>query len=296
MEVRKYQTPKAFRQALEEKIKTVSKEMQMDLQRVRRTIAFDRFLCRMFFDPKVQWFLKGGYAMELRLETARATRDMDFTLGKELTNQFGFDYEENQILGLLQKAIAVDLEDYFVFKVGNSMHDLENAPYGGSRYPVHSMVDNRTFVKFHIDVSIGDHTYGSYEYLEGQDWLAFAGISTQKFLSISAEQQFAEKLHAYTVPRGNRPNSRVRDLIDIVLLIDKGKIEYKKLTECISATFKRRKTHAMPDNLQEPPDFWKESFTKMAKECQIDPDIEVQFKKLKVFLQTVNKDKKNKIS
>jgi len=294
MGVRKYQTPKAFRQALEEKIKTTSKKMQMDLQRVRRTIAFDRFLCRMFIDPKVKWVLKGGYAMELRVETARATKDIDFTLGKEFTNQFDSDYDANQVLWLLKKSMSVDLEDYFIFKVGEPMRNLENAPYGGYRYPVHSMIDNRTFVKFHIDVSLGDQTHGSYEYLEGQDWLAFAGIPTQKFLSISAEQQFTEKLHAYTIPRGDRPNSRIRDLIDIALLIDQGKIKHKRLMECIKATFKRRKTHAMPDNLQEPPEFWKDPFAQMAKKCQIDPDIGVQFKKLKNFLQIVREDEKVK--
>ena len=36
---------------------------------------------------------------------------------------------------------------------------------------------------------------------------------------ISAEQQFAEKLHAYTLPRLERVNTRTKDLIDMVLLI-----------------------------------------------------------------------------
>jgi hypothetical protein len=31
-------------------------------------------------------------------------------------------------------------------------------------------------------------------------------------MAISKEQQFAEKLHAYTVPRPDAPNSRVKDL------------------------------------------------------------------------------------
>jgi hypothetical protein len=38
---------------------------------------------------------------------------------------------------------------------------------------------------------------------------------------ISQEQQFAEKVHAYTLPR-KTPNSRVKDLVDILLLIENG--------------------------------------------------------------------------
>ena len=34
--------------------------------------------------------------------------------------------------------------------------DLDGAPYGGARYPVESIMGGRTFVKFHLDVGIGD--------------------------------------------------------------------------------------------------------------------------------------------
>jgi len=56
-----------------------------------------------------------------------------------------------------------------------------------------------------VDIGIGD------EVLElttctGKDWLRFAGVKTSSFPAISAEQQFAEKLHAYTLPRGERMN------------------------------------------------------------------------------------------
>jgi hypothetical protein len=54
-----------------------------DLQRLRRQVAFDRFLARMFSKgPKAAypWLLKGGYAMELRMHAARTTKDIDLTL------------------------------------------------------------------------------------------------------------------------------------------------------------------------------------------------------------------------
>ncbi len=52
----------------------------VDLQRVRREVAFDRFLARLSSVPDSPWVLKGGYAMELRFKKARTTKDLDFTL------------------------------------------------------------------------------------------------------------------------------------------------------------------------------------------------------------------------
>ena len=36
------------------------------------------------------------------------------------------------------------------------------------------------------------------EVIEGRDWLGFAGIASPSLYMIPREQQFAEKLHAYT--------------------------------------------------------------------------------------------------
>ncbi len=54
----------ALRTALEERLKRVSREDGIDLQRLRRHVAFDRFLARLFRGPNTNWVLKGGYAME----------------------------------------------------------------------------------------------------------------------------------------------------------------------------------------------------------------------------------------
>ena len=45
------------------------------------------------------------------------------------------------------------------------------------------------------------------------------------FLAVSPEEQFAEKLHAYTLPRVGRENTRVKDLVDLVLLIERTKLD-----------------------------------------------------------------------
>jgi predicted nucleotidyltransferase component of viral defense system len=67
----------------------------------------------------------------------------------------------------------------------------------------------------------------------GEDWLGFGGVEPPSFPVISAEQQFAEKLHAYTLPRGERVNTRTKDLIDMVLLIREEKLDRAKTAAAV---------------------------------------------------------------
>lgn len=76
-----YETPHAFRMALEERLRNISLRQGLDLQRLRRRVAFERLLARLFADQVPPWFLKGGYALELRMaHRARSTRDLDLTV------------------------------------------------------------------------------------------------------------------------------------------------------------------------------------------------------------------------
>ncbi|MBP9128462.1 MAG: hypothetical protein KBG07_06810, partial [Elusimicrobia bacterium] len=46
--VRAYNSATAFRNALEERLKIISRNEKTDLQRLRKKVAFDRFLTRLF--------------------------------------------------------------------------------------------------------------------------------------------------------------------------------------------------------------------------------------------------------
>ncbi len=77
---RTYATAGAFRRALEERLKRASLTDQIDLNRLRRQVSFDRLLARLFREEPAPWVLKGGYALELRFKAARSTVDIDLTL------------------------------------------------------------------------------------------------------------------------------------------------------------------------------------------------------------------------
>jgi hypothetical protein len=62
-----YATASAFRTALEERLKRIAHEEKVDVNRLRRQVAFDRLLARLFLPDQPAWLLKGGYALELFL-------------------------------------------------------------------------------------------------------------------------------------------------------------------------------------------------------------------------------------
>ena len=142
-------------------------------------------------------------------------------------------------------------------------------------------------MKFHLDVSAGDVLGRPYESLSGRDWLGFAGIATMNFPAVSPEEQFAEKLHAYTLPREGRENTRVKDLVDLILLIEQTKLDANRLPKSIRETFQRRKTHEIPADLATPPASWFKPFAEMAAECGLEPDIGKHFNVVTRFFRNL---------
>ena len=285
-----YKTTGGLRAALETRLQTRAREQGTDLQRLRRQVAFDRFLARMFSKgPKAAypWLLKGGYAMELRMHSARTTKDIDLTLHDGTRLSRDPKERSEQVRALLQEAAATPFDDYFEFLVGEARADLDGAPEGGSRYPVQARMDGRDFARFHVDVGVGDEVLEPLEVVTGEDWLGFGGVAPPSFPIISAEQQFAEKLHAYTLPRGERVNTRTKDLIDMVLLINAGTLDKSKTAAAVRATFMKRATHDVPKELDPPPAEWEPVFDALAKECNLAMQLPEGFELVREFTKTL---------
>jgi Nucleotidyl transferase AbiEii toxin, Type IV TA system len=120
---RQYATAAAFRVALETRLKSIAAAEGADLQRLRRQVSFDRLLARFFKKRNAPWLLKGGYAMELRLRTARTTKDIDISLPADAATGFG-----SEILTELQLSARTDLEDFFQFTIAEPQMNLDAAP------------------------------------------------------------------------------------------------------------------------------------------------------------------------
>jgi hypothetical protein len=121
MEPKKYATAAAFRRALEDRLQDIGGKEGVDLQRLRRQVAFDRLLARLFQagQPRgLPWVLKGGYAMELRIKAARTTKDIDLTMRSVVASDEKKDDKKNlAVLEKLQEAAAFSSDDFFVYTI-----------------------------------------------------------------------------------------------------------------------------------------------------------------------------------
>lgn len=150
-------------------------------------------------------------------------------------------------------------------------------------------MDGRIFASFHPDVGVGDVVMEPVEFAEGRNWLDFAGLPSHRFPLICKEQQFAEKLHAYSLPRES--NSRVKDLVDMILLVDTGEMDDSRLLEAIKATFQRRDTHPIPEKLLPPPGLWEKPFSVLAMDCGLSENLGQAYARLNTFFEAlINKE------
>ena len=257
--------------------------------RLRRKVAFDRLLARLFHEQTGTMLLKGGYALELRLERARATKDIDLSIkgGAPAESDHSDLSGAEKLQAFLQDAVAHDTADFFEYVIGAAVLDLENAPYGGHRFPVQARLAGRMFIRFNIDLAYGDVWLESGDVLETRDWLGFAGIRPPRIPVITREQQFAEKLHAYTLPR-DRTNSRVKDLVDLVLLIQMGGMGKERIRKAVEMTFQRRSTHSVPEDLPDPPAFWRKPFNALAQSVGLALNLEEAISRVREYYRSMN--------
>jgi hypothetical protein len=267
-----YDTPYAFRMALEARLRSTAQSQGTDLQRLQRRVAFERLLARLFVQDDPPWLLKGGYALELRLEErARSTLDLDISVPDpdrlQLLGEARDDAPYTHVVHEgLQQAAERDLNDGFVFLIGQPREERAGAPQGGVRCSVEARLAGRTFARFHLDVGLGDVVLGQPDWVEGDKLLDWASIPSARVALYPVAQQFAEKIHAYTFPWQDRDNTRVKDLVDLVLLANSGLLEPDPVRRALRATFDTRHTHPLPASLPEPPLAWAEPYVALAQE------------------------------
>lgn len=139
-----------------------------------------------------------------------------------------------------------------------------------------------------------DITIGEVEKVKTSDWLDFCDIPAPQVSLITKEQQFAEKIHAYTLPRQERINSRVKDFIDMILLIEGGSLDITLCHEAIILTFRVRNTHPIPVKLSSPPLVWEKSFSMMARECGMEIDLASAYQTIDPFFLRIVTTQKQK--
>lgn len=277
-----YQTGQAFRRALETRLLTQSTQEGVSLVRLRKMVAFDRFLARLLAAQVEHWMLKGGLALQLRLGSrARTTKDIDISL----------DLARQNVGLVLTVAAAQDLGDWFHFNVRQNPDLLPGPADSNWRFSVTSLVDGRVFESFHIDVGLADSILEPADVLTTPPLLTFAGIAPLTVPVYPLSQHLAEKVHAYIRPQPGGENTRVKDLVDMLLIADVGMVAAPALRAAIQATFTARGSKEPPTALPDPPATWATRYRSMAQDCGLAATTLAQgMREVRAFLDPVLSD------
>lgn len=71
---------------------------------------------------------------------------------------------------------------------------------------------------------------------------------------------------AHTFPCQDRDSTRVKDLVDLVLLVHSGLLEAAQVRQALQVTLRLRARHPLTAELPKPPEAWSESFAALAIE------------------------------
>lgn len=262
----RYATATAFRQSLEERLRT---KAPGNVGRLRKRLAMERLLVRLQTHSPKSWVLKGGVALELRLrERARATIDMDLSLELELAAPASAIGE--QILDRLQEASEREIDDYFEFRIPQAADsDLRIEGVNAHRFAVAVSLAGRVFDRFQLDVAPDEPGSIPTEEIEGSGLLRFAEIPIERFRAVALARHLAEKIHAYAQPRERR--TRVKDLVDILLIRELGLPATSAIRQEIATVFGKRAAHPIPETLPPAPPEWKIPFEAEARRTGLGP-------------------------
>jgi hypothetical protein len=229
------------------------------------------------------WILKGGVALEFRLpDRARATRDIDLAIRTDLEDEAALREE------LIEALVQDPQEDLFEFRLDSlrmlSVVDTRGAVW---RARLDVRLDGRTFEHVVVDIVGGEADLVHTELVRLPGMLSFADLDPVAIEAVDRLQHFAEKLHALTQTYGERPNSRVKDLADIVLLIDDGLPPSSELRATVTDVFTARPGGPLPEELADPPAGWDARYVELVEDLDLSArTVEAAMATLRAFWAT----------
>ncbi len=262
-----YDTPHALRAAIESRMRFQSEETGIPLDRLRRRVIFQRILTRLQRAEPGSWVLKGGMALEVRLgNAARLTKDIDLGLRDE-------SVDADDLRDRLIDALSPDQDrDGFAFAVGPLRSMAEDG--GGHltwRSPVEASLAGRQFASVKLDVSPRPHELEATDTVTLPNALEFADLETVEIEVVDVHRHAAEKLNAMLKDFGDRDNSRVRDLVDLMLLSEHDLLSVAKLAAAVTEVWAEREGTKPPAGLPTLPASWPDAYERLAAEHEVDP-------------------------
>lgn len=250
----RYTNAIALHDAIKARAAVAAKRGHHDVNQIRRHFAYDRFLTRLFREPASTWVLKGGTGLLVRVpQRARHTQDIDLYRHGEI--------ERAHIE--LSAAANLDLGDFFSFDIEQT--GTLAGVTSGRKYKVAAYIGDIKFADFQIDVVVDSNMTGVPDETPGLRPIEIDGLPTTKYRVYPVVDHLADKLVAMTTRfAGDRPSTRFRDLVDIVLIAQTQTIDAEALRAAV-ASERDHRNRQLPERLELPDQTWINGYSRIAR-------------------------------
>ena len=248
-----YQTPAAVESAIRSAAqKAARNERSLSTQERIRLEYFHRFLCRIFSEtPTDAWLLKGGTALLARVPSARATSDVDL---------FNRRHSLAAALTELRRPAALDLGDFFRFEYvshTDSLGGRQQAYTEGVRVSFDVYLGVNKKGRLNVDLVVKAVVTDTLETIIPSNVLPLPKLPQCEHRLYPLVDQMADKVCATLSFYNGHPSTRVKDLVDLVVLALTQTIDSGRLEVAITRGL------PLPETFTVPPD-WDASYRRLA--------------------------------
>lgn len=253
-------------------IKKYARQNNMSVTDAQQRYILDEFASKVASSQyRDSFVLKGGYIVStlLGIDT-RTTKDIDITFCSTI-------YNKSEIETIIKAIINTESEGVFDFEIQSINEGQVDDGYNGFTVMLRAVYD-KTRLNMKLDISNNTLIYPNAIQFSFESMFTGENIG---IMSYCIENIIAEKFET-TLDRGES-NSRMRDLFDVVMLLDTQKhlIDPKMLGNCIVAVSEERRTienlynfNILIDNLKHSLVF-RENFAKYKKNMYPNSDLSI---------------------
>ncbi len=238
--------------------KAAAADPSLDVNKRIRLEYFNRFLSRVFSEGDgSDWVLKGGTGILARVPSTRATRDIDLY-------RKGFTLRE--ALDDLIRLAEVDLGDHFRFEYVNHEPSIgkDTQPYTeGFQVKFNIFIGANVKEALQVDLAVGAGVTGEVTTNDPANVLDLPRLVSHQYRLYPVVDQIADKVCATMTEYNERPSSREKDLVDLVVFATTQGIDGSALSFAIASEARRRQME--PFDHFAVPVTWGAGYTKLSK-------------------------------
>jgi len=256
----RYRTPAALEMA----VKAEAKASPVDTNKAIAGFYFDRLLCRIFSEDDPSFVLKGGQSMIARTVSARTTKDIDL---------LSHAIDTGEALDELKRLASIDLEDFITYSFVRAIPIKAEEEYReGLKVFFAPRLGTSARDDISIDLVVDQVVCDDPDSMSPLGRLDVGDLEVHDYLLYPVVCAMADKICATMQVFEGRESSRVKDLVDLAILVTTQAFDADTLRSRIALEAALRKMGTI-GSLIVPPSWFtmrRATYSKLAGETGLD--------------------------